>query len=97
VADHARRLTARLHAGLARIPGARLHSPADLDAATGIATVSLDNVDGVKVSAALRERWRIVTRPALRGTSVRVSLAVFVEERDVDLLLDSLAALAAGR
>jgi selenocysteine lyase/cysteine desulfurase len=97
VADHARRLPARLHAGLARIPGARLHSPADLDAATGIATVSLDNVDGVKVSAALRERWRIVTRPALRGTSVRVSLAVFVEERDVDLLLDSLAALAAGR
>jgi L-cysteine/cystine lyase len=97
VADHARRLAARLHAGLARIPGARLHSPADLGEATGIATVALDNVDGVKVSAALHERWRIVTRPALRGTSVRVSLAVFVEERDVDLLLASLAALAAGR
>jgi selenocysteine lyase/cysteine desulfurase len=97
VAAHARQLTARLRAGLARIPGARLHSPADPAAATGIATVSLDNVDGVTVSAALRERWRIVTRPALRGTSVRVSLAAFVEERDVDLLLDSLAALAAGQ
>jgi hypothetical protein len=44
-----------------------------------------------------REGLRDVTRPALRGTSVRISLAAFVEERDVDLLLDSLAALAAGR
>ena len=79
------------------MPGARLYSPAEPDHATGIATVSLDGVDGVTVSAALRERWRIVTRPALRGTSVRISLAAFVEERDVDLLLNSLATLAAGR
>ncbi len=78
------------------MPGARLHSPADPREATGIATVSLDNVDGVTVSAAIRERWKIVTRPALRGTSIRISLAAFVELRDVDYLIDGLATLASG-
>ncbi len=33
-------------------------------------------------------------RPALRGTSVRISLAAFIEERDVDYLVDSLVTLA---
>lgn len=94
---HAQRLTSYLEAELARVPGARLHSPVAPGEANGIATVSLEAVDGVAVSAALRERWRIVTRPALRGTSVRVSLAAFVEERDLDLLLEALATLAAGR
>ncbi|MEA2526701.1 MAG: hypothetical protein QOF73_3928 [Thermomicrobiales bacterium] len=94
---HARELTARLHDGLTRVPGARVHSPTDPCQATGIATVSLDNMDGVALCAALRERWKIITRPALRGTTVRISLAAFIEERDVDGLLDALATLAAGR
>lgn len=94
---HARRLSSCLQAALAHVPGARLHSPTDPALATGIATVSLDDVDGVTVSAALRERWAIVTRPALRGTSVRVSLAAFTDERDIDRLVTSLATLAAGR
>ena len=96
VAAHAQHLTGYLQAGLARVPGARLHSPGDVRQATGIATVALETIDGVTVSAALRERWAIVTRPALGGTSVRVSLAAFTEERDVDLLIDGLATLAAG-
>lgn len=94
VQAHSRHLTAYLHDGLKRVPGAHIHSPTDLQAATGIATVSLDNMDGVTVSAALRERWNMIQRAALRGTSVRISLAAFVEESDVDLLLDSLATLA---
>jgi len=96
VEAHSRALTAYLHEALPRVPGARLHSPADPREATGIATVSLDGVDGVTVAAALRERWQIVTRPALRGTSIRISLAAFVERRDVDYLLDGLATLADG-
>ena len=94
VEAHSRHLTAYFHDGLKRVPGARIHSPTDLHAATGIATVSLDNMDGGTVSAALRERWNMIQRPALRGTSVRISLAAFIEESDVDLLIDSLATLA---
>ena len=94
VEAHARELTAYLHDGLRRVPGARVHSPCDPAQATGIATVSLGNVDGVTLSAALRERWRIITRPALYGTTVRISLAAFVKRRDVDLLLEALTTLA---
>ena len=94
VEAHARHLTAYFHEGLKRVPGAHIHSPLDLNAATGIATVSLDNMDGVAVSTALRERWNMIQRAALRGTSVRISLAAFIEESDVDLLINSLATLA---
>ena len=94
VAAHSRHLTAYFHEGLKRVPGAAIHSPLDLNATTGIATISLANMDGVTVSAALRERWQMIQRAALRGTSVRISLAAFIEESDVDLLIDSLTRLA---
>ncbi|MCC6456143.1 MAG: aminotransferase class V-fold PLP-dependent enzyme [Caldilineaceae bacterium] len=94
VEAHSRHLTAYFHDALQRVPGARIHSPLNLRDATGIATVSLDKMDGVALSAALRERWQMIQRPALRGTTVRISLAAFIEESDVDLLVDSLRTLA---
>jgi selenocysteine lyase/cysteine desulfurase len=90
IVHHARHLTARLHDGLTGVPGARLHSPRDPVDATGIATISLDSIDGVRLSTALRERWHMLQRPALGGTSVRISLAAFIEEGDVDRLVDCL-------
>jgi len=94
VQAHSQQLTAYFHDGLQRVPGIQIHSPLIQADATGIATVSLSNMDGVTLSAALRERWNMIQRPALRGTSVRISLAAFIEESDVDLLIDSLATLA---
>jgi selenocysteine lyase/cysteine desulfurase len=94
VEAHAQHLTAYFHDGLKRVPHVHIHSPLNLHDATGIATISLDNMDGVTLSAALRERWNMIQRPALRGTSVRISLAAFIEETDVDQLLDSLTTLA---
>jgi selenocysteine lyase/cysteine desulfurase len=94
VAAHSRHLTAYFHEQLQRVPGVHIHSPLNLSDATGIATISLDRMDGVKLSTALRERWQMIQRPALRGTSVRISLAAFIETRDVDYLVDSLVTLA---
>lgn len=94
VAEHARQLTAYLHEQLPRVPGAHIHSPLNLRDTTGIATISLDRMDGIALSTALRERWQMIQRPALRGTSVRISLAAFIQERDVDFLVDSLVTLA---
>lgn len=91
---HAQHLTAYFHEQLQRVPGAHIHSPLDLRAATGINTISLDNMDGVALSTALRERWNMIQRAALRGTSVRISLAAFIEEADVDQLVDNLVTLA---
>lgn len=91
---HSQRLTTYFHEQLQRVPGVHIHSPLDLHNATGINTISLDAMDGVAVSAALRERWNMIQRAALRGTSVRISLAAFVEETDIDQLVDNLITLA---
>ena len=94
IQDHARHLSSRFHAGLADIPGAQIHSPTNPSDMTGINTVSLESMGGTEFSATLREKHRIVTRPALRATSVRFSLACYTEERDVDNLLEVIASLA---
>jgi cysteine desulfurase / selenocysteine lyase len=94
VEAHSKHLTAYFHEALKRVPGIHIHSPLTLRDATGIATISLDNMDGVTLSTALKERWNMLQRPALRGTSVRISLAAFIEETDVDQLVDNLRTLA---
>lgn len=97
IAQHAQALSGYLHERLTTVPGARLHSPTDLRQATGINTVSIDGLDGGTIATALRERWQILTRPALRGTSIRVSVAAFTDQRDLDRLIEALTALATGR
>jgi selenocysteine lyase/cysteine desulfurase len=94
IEEHAQHLQKRLRDGLTAIPGAGLHSPTDPCLATGIATVSLANMDGKQLSAALRDRYQIIQRPALRATTVRISLAAFIEDADVDTLLSALTTLA---
>src|SRR5690606_12003156 len=94
VQAHSQHLTAYFHEELKSVPGVQIHSPLNLRDATGIATISLDNVDGVTLSAALRDRWNMIQRAALRGTSVRISLAAFIEESDVDKLISALRTVA---
>jgi selenocysteine lyase/cysteine desulfurase len=94
---HAQRLAGYLRRALARLPGLRIASPADPAAGAGIVTFGVEGVAGPTLSAALHERWTILTRPALRGTTIRVSIAAFTTEHDLDLLVDATAAVAAGR
>lgn len=94
VRAHSRHLTEYFHAALERVPGVTIRSPRNLDDCTGINTVQLANMEGTAVSTALRERWNMHQRAALWGSSVRISLAAFIEERDVDALVDALATLA---
>jgi selenocysteine lyase/cysteine desulfurase len=94
IAANARQLTTYFHDQLQRVPGVHIHSPLNLSDTTGIATISLDRMDGVTLSTALRERWNMLQRPALWGSSVRISLAAFIEESDVKRLVDNLVTLA---
>jgi len=71
-----------------------VRSPKPPHETTGILTVSLENLGGTEVSAALRERWKIVTRPALWASSVRVSIAPYTEQRDVDVVLEAFDTLS---
>lgn len=97
IEEHAQRLAVELHRRIDAIPGAAIHSPRDPRAATGIVTLSLAGLDGGRVATALRERWRILTRPALQGTSIRVSLAAFTTIADLDRLAEALKVIAAGQ
>jgi selenocysteine lyase/cysteine desulfurase len=96
IAAHAHRLAGHLHGNLARIPGGRVHSPANPNDGTGIVTFSLESVPGTDLAPALRERWNILTRPALRGTSVRASVACFTDESDLDLLAEAVETVGRG-
>jgi L-cysteine/cystine lyase len=91
---HQQRLSTHFHRGLTKIPDAKIHSPCNPADGTGINTVSIASMNGVAFSAALRDRFKIITRPALRGTTVRISLAVYHEASDIDYLLQSIATLA---
>lgn len=93
IGEHARQLTARFHAGLREIPGATIESPTDLTQTTAITTASFASIGGAPLSAALRDRYRVIQRPALRATSVRFSLAAFIENDDIDYLLDAIGAI----
>jgi selenocysteine lyase/cysteine desulfurase len=94
VREHQRELVSYAHQGLDRIAGARVRSPKPPFETTGILTIELENLGGTDVSAALRERWKIITRPALRASSVRVSLAPYTALDDVDLLLEAFGTLS---
>lgn len=97
IEGHARQLTAYFHDALARIPGIRIESTRDLRLATGIVTIGVPGIDGPTLSTALRERWKILTRPALRGTCVRISIAAFTNEADLDALVKGVATIVSGR
>jgi hypothetical protein len=56
--------------------------------------VKLANLSGVDFSKALRDRWNVVQRPSLWGTSVRFSLACFIDEQDIDELVGFIDILA---
>ncbi|MGH2550721.1 MAG: aminotransferase class V-fold PLP-dependent enzyme, partial [Thermomicrobiales bacterium] len=94
VREHQRELLEYAHQGLNRIAGAHVRSPKPPFETTGILTISLDNLGGTEASAALRERWKIITRPALRASSVRVSLAPYTTLEDVDVLLGAFDTLS---
>ena len=94
VQSHARTLASYLREALGQIKGAVVRSPTPPAESTGIVTVSLDNLDGAAVSTALRDRWNIITRPALRASSVRISIAPYTERADVDVLIEALNALS---
>lgn len=95
VLAHERMLGRRFHDGLAAIPGISIQSPTP-EMGTGINCLSLDGMNGVELSQRLRDDYQIVQRPALWGKSIRISLASFIENDDVDYLLNAIEVIARG-
>ena len=80
-------LTKRLRDGLARIPTARLTSPADTRLASAITTFRVEGVKARTLQEALWER-RIRVRPQNDARGVRLSAHIYMSPSDVDTVLD---------
>jgi L-cysteine/cystine lyase len=93
-------LVARLRAGLGEIDGVRIHTPALTGWSTGIVAFSLDGVPGRDLTARLRSGWNVVQRAATMvgdEGGVRISLALYTSEDEVDLLSRAVREIAVSR
>ena len=96
--DDARRraqdMTGQLKAAIAEIPGVSLRSPEDPSVSTGLVTFSVAGLTGDELNRRMWERWRILGRPALGKTAMRVSVAFFTTEDEIETVVDALATLS---
>ena len=89
-----RGLTDRLKAAIAEIQGATLRSPESSEFSTGIVTFSVEGLTGTELNKQMFERWRILGRPALKFTAMRLSPAFFTSEAEIDTIISAIGTLA---
>ena len=87
-------LTDRIKAALAEIPGASLRSPEPRDFSTGIVTFSVDGLSGADLNRRMFDRWRILGRPSLNDTAMRLSCAFFNSDQEVATVIGAVSVLA---
>ena len=87
-------LTDRLKAGIAETTGATLRSPESLEFSTGIMTYSIDGLSGNDLNTQMWERWRVLGRPALKQTAMRLSTAFFTSDQEVDTVISAIGEVA---
>jgi L-cysteine/cystine lyase len=85
---------AELRKAFREIPGVVVRSPAGPDTSTAIVSFSIDGKEGGEVSRALRTRG-IVQRPAfLKFSGVRISLAFFNSQEEIEKLIEAVREIA---
>ena len=86
-----------LKADLDTVPGVRILSSRRPDSQTGIVTIALDGMDGDEVSRALRQRWEIGQRSThmTDPVGVRISVAFYTSEAELEALVEAVKVLAA--
>ncbi|HYQ37550.1 MAG TPA: aminotransferase class V-fold PLP-dependent enzyme [Pseudomonas sp.] len=82
---------ARLHAGIAALPGARLLSPAQPERRAGILTFSLEGQDNARLFETLKQEQVVC---ALRGGGIRLSPHFYTPEPVIEETLQLLGRLA---
>ena len=96
VRERVQDLTGQLKAAIAEVPGVSLRSPEDSSVSTGIVTFSVEGLAGDELNKRMWEGWRILGRPALRQTAMRVSVAFFTTEEELGTVVEALSTLAHG-
>ena len=86
-------LAGRLLEGLARIPGVEIKTPLDPALRSSLVTFTIGGQDPNETCAALWQLRRVAGR-VVNDKRVRLSMAVFTSEDDVDAALDAIDQLA---
>jgi len=86
---------------LGAVPGARLHTSQDPYLSGGLTAFSIEGVEPLDIVEYVRQKYNIVIRTVgskEKGTyGVRVSTHMYINHREVDLLLEGIKAVAARR
>ncbi len=102
-------LTSRLKRGLLEIPGITLFTPQSPDLSAALVTFHLEGWDSDDLVSQLKQRWNIEIKsvpmtwsrtPERSGVptqAVRASVAFFLKEEEIDLLVDAVGQLASER
>ncbi|MSR82387.1 MAG: aminotransferase class V-fold PLP-dependent enzyme [Candidatus Latescibacteria bacterium] len=89
-------LAAGLRRALTAIPRLVIENPQDPEMCTGIVTFRVEGVEGPHISTELRAR-KIITRPTgLKFSGVRVSVAFFTTQAELDALVSAVGEIAAA-
>ena len=94
VQARAQGLAGWLKAAIAEIPGVTLCSPEAPEVSTGIVTFSVGGLTGDELKERMWDGWRILGRPALKQTAMRVSIAFFTTEEEIEKVVDPISTLA---
>ena len=91
-------LATRLKQGLQSIPGATLYTPESPDGSAALVSFGLNGWKGEALCSILRERWNIIVKPLPHvREGLRISIAFFLLEEEIDRLLETVQRLAAER
>lgn len=93
IEDRAASLASRLKVALLATPGVQVLTPLDPALSTGIVTFTLAGRSNGEAVRALRERWRIRSRPTMFN-GIRISLAFFITEAEVEQIAAAVRELA---
>jgi len=94
-------LSARLKQELAKVPGVKVHTPADPYLSAGLTAFSLGGSLEAKLVNYLREKYNLVVRttgsPQAGTFGIRVSTPIYVSTKEVDLVVEGARTLLAHK
>ncbi len=95
IAERTSALTNRLKRGLSEISGVSLWTPMSFDRSAALVSMGLAGWTGEDLAATLRERWNMIVKPLPHTREgLRISVPFFLEEDEIDWLLEALRELA---
>lgn len=96
IAEEASRKAESLRARFDAIGGVQVVSSRRAETQTGIVSFAIEGMEGNEVSAALIERWQITQRATYMTdpTGVRISVAFYTSDAELDTLVEAAATLA---